>query len=207
VYGEFGPIVTPTQTVSNLEVRIGHRFKVPKHNANVLQVLENIPSSILWMHFCSIVWLLVLLAVKFKRSGLSARRVSLQLLEFSGVWIRQTPSRISPSNRRVPRLTVLAAFTSFFLNIFLETSVKTDRVVLDLSNLLQTIDDVLNTNRIAVWVNLERLNDEFSQARESSWQKKAWQKPRLSLDKSSGGLFSMTQKPFDFYGISNFVYM
>lgn len=208
VYGEFGSLLTPTQTISSLDVRIGHRFKVPRQSANVLQVLENIPSNVLLTYLLSILWCLLLVAFRLHQSGYSTCRVGLHLLQFAGVWIRQTPSARFRFVRFVRRLTVLAAITSFVVNVVFETSVKTDRVVLDLSSLINSPEEVVRTDRMMVWVDLERLNDEFSQAKPSSWKRRAWEKPRYHIDKSGHKQLLMFQnKMYQYIGLSNIVYL
>lgn len=71
------------------------------------------------------------------------------------------------------------------LNFVFETLIKTDKVVIDTSDIINSIDDALRSDRILGWGKEERVNLEFSGALAGTWQHKIWARKKIFVEKTT----------------------
>lgn len=196
-----------TRAFSATQIHTGHYIYKRVKDSNLAQVFTNFPLQIWMFYWTAAFALLAIMLIKMLYQKFTLPQIRSMLITYGGIFIRQTPHRNSPATLVAPYLTLTAVIAIFILNFLFETLIKTDIVVLDTSNLINTVEEALKSPRIIGWGIEERVNQEFSLAHQGSWQRRIWDKPKVMVEKTPRGMKKIMDKAHQLLAIQDIVYL
>lgn len=165
-------------------IHTGHYIEIPIKNSDISHIFTNFPTQIWLVYLVSILFLLSTFSIKLIFRGVKWNHVPGDLIVCFGLFCRQNLHVNFRLNQISPYLMLNSLISIFVLNFIFETLIKTDKVLIDTSGVINSIDDALRSDRVLGWGVEERVNLEFSEALPGSWQHKIWSKKKFWVQKT-----------------------
>lgn len=203
VYGITNDYVTHTTVASTLSVHVGHHLLIPTKSSNISQMFSNFSINIWIAYVVMVLSVLTILNVKLLLLNWPLHKIWAEMMLYYGLFIRQNPH----GKWKSPWLSLNIMTSAFIINFVFETLIKTDKVVVDLSLIINTIDKVLASKRTLIWFHSERLSESFSKAAHGTWQQKIWDMPKAFIAKDTRSIYFLRKHADTLLGIQNFLYL
>ena len=208
-YDQYSDRIAHTAAVDTRKLFIGHPFDNRTKEVDVVSFVQNFQFNVAIFCVLAVVSSLYLLQQRLQQTWLVALQQTGSRVFFLLQMLLNHPTQRS-WHQLLPRRTfflVPISLAVFALASALQSLIKTEKVSMDNSFLLLTLEDVLRSDYWLIWMPVDRTTDLFLNARDDTIYRRIWMKKGEYVDKTVEGTTRMLQCDKNCIGFHNLLYL
>lgn len=152
----------------------------------------NLSNHIWFVYSLAFCIAMALVGIRLWTHKKSKKFLLFELIQYAGIFFRQSPKFYWKSVHLMPFSTLVLLIAIFNLNFILETLIKTRKVTIDTSRIVNSIESLIDSKRTLVWTEFDDgITQRFRHSTFGSWQKQIWNKPKVFIGQDLDGIYEI----------------